>query len=91
MAGAAAAADHADFIPAYCPRVVQLKKEKGKTVQDCDVYIGNEISNLSWQPMETKWHNPYHVRLDLLLSQRLENYKVYIMNNPYLGKTLEEL
>ena len=91
MADAAAAADHADFIPAYSPRVVHLKKEKGKIVQDCDVYIGNEISNSSWQLMESKWHDPYHARWDLLPSQRLEKYKVYIMNNPYLVKSLKEL
>ena len=90
-AAAAAAADHADFIPAYSPQVVHLKKEKGKIVQDCDVYIGNEISNLSWQLMESKWHDPYHMRWDLLPSQRLKKYKVYIMNNPYLMKSLEEL
>ena len=91
MANAAAAADHADFIPAYSPQVVHLKKEKGKIVQDCDVYIGNEISNSSWQLTESKWHDPYHTRWDLLPSQRLQKYKVYIMNNPYLVKSLEEL
>ena len=71
--------------------MVHLKKEKGKIVQDCDVYIGNGISNSSWQLMESKWHNPYHMRWDLLPSQRLEKYKVYIMNNPYLVKSFEEL
>ena len=91
MADAAAAADHADLIPTYSPWVVHLKKEKGKIVQDCDVYIGNEISNLSWQLMESKWHDPYHARWDLLPSQRLEKYKVYIMNNPFLVKSLEKL
>ena len=86
-----AAADHADFIPTYSPQVVHLKKEKVKIVQDCYVYIGNEISNLSWQLMESKWHDPYHMRWDLLPSQRLEKYKVYIMNNLYLVKRLKEL
>ena len=91
MANAAAAADHANFIPTYSPHSVQLEKENGETVQDCDVYIGNEISNLSLQLTESKWHDPYHMRWDLLPSQRLEKYKVYIMNNPYLVKSLEEL
>ena len=86
-----AAADHADFIPAYSPQVVHLKKEKGKIVQDCNVYIRNEISNSSWQLTESKWHNPYHARWDLLPSQRLEKYKLYIMNNPYLVTSFEEL
>ena len=54
MANAAAAADHADFIPTYSPQVVHLKKEKGKIVQDCNVYTGNEISNSSWQLMKSK-------------------------------------
>ena len=91
MADAAADDDHADFIPAYSPQVVKLKKEKGKTVQDCDVYIGNEISNTSWQLMESKWHDPYHSRWDLLPSQRLEKYKVYIMKNLFLVKSIKEL
>ena len=75
----------------YSPRVVQLKKVKGTIVQDCDIYIGNEIRNSSWELKESKWQNPYHGRWDLLPTQRLEKYKLYVLNNPYLMKCLTEL
>ena len=53
--------------------------------------LGMKFQNSSWQLTESKWHDPYHMRWDLLPSQRLEKYKVYIMNNPYLVKRLKEL
>ena len=80
-----------EFIPAYSPRTVQLKKEKGVTIQDCDVYIGHKISNANWQFEESKWTNPYHSRWDLMPVQRLQKYRVYVLNNPNLVKSLGEL
>ena len=80
-----------EFIPAYSPHVLQLKKEKGVIVQDCDVYIGHKISNSNWQFDESKWTNPYHSRWDLMPSQRLQKYRVYVLNNPHLLKSLVDL
>ena len=44
---AMSSAQEKHFQGAYAPMVVHMKKEHGKIVQDCDVYIGNEIDNSS--------------------------------------------
>ena len=88
---AMSSAQEKQFQGAYAPTAVHMKKEHGKIVQDCDVYIGNEINNSSWQLAQSKWHDPYHSRWDLLPSQRKEKYKNYILNHPHLIKCLKEL
>ena len=80
-----------EFEPSYSPRVVRLKKEKGKIVQDCDVYIGNAIKNSSWKLAQSKWFDPCHERWDLLPTQRMEKYKMYILSHPLLIRSLREL
>ena len=55
------------------------------------MYIGNEINNSSWKLQESKWHNLYHSRWDLLPAERIEKYRIYVLNHPYLLKSLVQL
>ena len=44
------------------PRVVHLRREKGKVVQDCDIYIGRACNMGGWRLPQSKWSNPYSVK-----------------------------
>ena len=63
-------------------KVVRIRKARGHVVQDCDVYIGNEINNTHWELKRSDWANPYwgssikyeaHVRADETLMRGLED------------------
>ena len=44
------------------PLVVHLKKQGGNIIRNCDVYIGNAITNSSWDLEESKWCDPFDER-----------------------------
>ena len=73
------------------PFVVRLRKEKGKTVQDCDVYIGNAVFNSNWTLEESKWCDPFHQQWALSVSERKKKYRDYITSTPRLMQSLHEL
>lgn len=73
-------------------RVVHLKREKGKIVEDCDVYIGRQWKKGGWDLEESKWHNPYQIKRGYCdRDQCLEKYKNYVSQNETLMSELHEL
>ena len=73
------------------PYVVHLRKENGKTIQDCDVYIGNAVFNTNWTLEESKWCDPFHNEWSLSVAERKKKYRDYIMSTPRLMQCLHEL
>ena len=73
------------------PLVVRLKKEKGKTIQDCDVYIGNAVFNSNWNLEESKWCDPFHQKWSLTIAERKKKYRDHITSSPTLLQSLHEL
>ena len=73
------------------PFVVRLRKEKGKTIQDCDVYIGNAVFNTNWSLEESKWCDPFHQEWTLSVAERKKKYRDYITSTPRLMQCLHEL
>ena len=73
------------------PFVVRLRKEKGKTIQDCDVYIGNAVFNSNWSLEESKWCDPFHQEWSLSVAERKKKYRDYITSTPRLMQCLHEL
>ena len=76
-------------------RVVKLKRQNGKVVQGCDVYIGRECYMGGWKLPRSIWHNPFSVK-NYGLQNALNMYEQYLCNSPELmgqlytlqGKTL---
>jgi hypothetical protein len=62
------------------PKVVHLRRLKGKIVQDCDIYIGRACNMGGWQLAQSKWHNPYSVK-QYGRDGALNRYKTYIESN----------
>jgi ribonuclease HI len=60
---------------------VRIRREKGKIVQDCDVWVGGAWTKGGWQLMRSDWCNPYH-HTDK--EQGLQAYIQYILKNPTL-------
>ena len=73
------------------PLVVHLRKEKGKIIQDCDVYIGNAVFNSNWNFEESKWCDPFHQKWSLSTSERKKKYRDHITSSPTLLQSLHEL
>lgn len=73
------------------PRVVHLRRLKGKVVQDCDVYIGRACNMGGWRLPQSKWHNPYSVK-QFGRDGALTRYRTYIESNTnHLLDDLHEL
>lgn len=76
--------------PGKLTTVVRLKKAKGKTVQDCDIYIGRAMNMGGWKLPKSKWSNPFKVKDHSSPKVACELYREYILKSP-LMKDLEEL
>lgn len=73
------------------PKVVHLRRLNGKTIQDCDIYIGRSCNMGGWSLSESKWHNPYSVK-EYGRQEALNRYRKYIeMNTNNLLDDLHEL
>lgn len=44
------------------PRVVKIKRKDGKVVQDCDQWIGRNLSMGGWKLKESLFANPFTVK-----------------------------
>ena len=73
------------------PLVVNLKKQGGNIIQNCNVYIGNAIRNSSWDLEESKWCDPFHEQWDLSVKERRKKYGDYVTSKPELMQSLSEL
>ena len=72
-------------------KVVHLKREGGKIVQDCDVYIGRAMNRGGWNLKKSKWANPFTVKDCGSVEEAVKKYKKYILGNEELLSQLEEL
>lgn len=71
--------------------VVRLRRQGGKVVQDCDIYIGRSCTMGGWNLTESKWHNPFSVKGCGTAEEACRKYETYIRNKPSLLKCLSEL
>jgi hypothetical protein len=71
-------------------QVVRIRRKGGVVVQDCDIYIGRQMSMGGWKLSKSKWHNPYSVK-EYGLDTCLEMFEDYIRGNETLMSELEEL
>lgn len=69
-------------------QVVRIRKKKGETIQNCDVYVGSRCFHSGWQLNESKWANPFE---KLPKKESLEKYRDYILSQPNLKNSLHEL
>ena len=67
-------------------QVVRIRKVRGFLVQDCDVYIGNEIKNDNWDLKLSDWANPYWGTSE----ESLRQYEVYVRGDKRLMKRIED-
>ena len=72
-------------------RVVKLKRNGGKIVQDCDIYIGRAMYMGGWKLPKSKWCNPYKVGEDGSREEVLKKYEKYVRKNRELMTALPEL
>lgn len=70
--------------------VVRLRRESGKVIQDCDVYIGRACYRGGWSLPQSIWYNPYSVK-QYGRDKAVDLYEAYIRNNSVLLGRLEEL
>lgn len=70
------------------PTVVRIRIKGGVIVQDCDIYIGRKQYQGGWKLEDSKWANPYPVKMygrDL----SLKYYENYIRSSPLFGQLWE--
>lgn len=73
------------------PRVVRIKRTKGKVVQDCDVYIGRECNQGGWELKRSKWANPYVVGQHGNRADVIRQYREHVLTSKELLASLPEL
>lgn len=70
--------------------VVRIKRQGGRIVQDCDIYIGRACNMGGWNLSQSKWHNPYRIKDYSDINEVLRLYENYIRASPLIDQ-LEEL
>ena len=75
-------------------RVVRVRRQNGKLVQGCDVYIGRACFRGGWELPQFKWHNPYSVK-KYGIDEAINKYRTYLHTSGLIndieklrGKTL---
>ncbi|SNW63019.1 hypothetical protein ORPV_1115 [Orpheovirus IHUMI-LCC2] len=71
--------------------VVRLRRQGGKVVQDCDVYIGRRCNMGGWNLPESKWANPFKIGTDGTRDEVIQKYYNHIVSKPELISSLHEL
>jgi len=71
-------------------KVVHIKRQGGKIVQDCTLYIGRQCNMGGWALKKSKWANPFTVK-QYGLQECLKKYEQHIRESPELMASLEEL
>lgn len=72
-------------------RVVRLRRRGHVVLQDCDVYIGRRWTMGNWNLPHSKWANPFTVRQCGSAEKAVERYREWILRQPELLASLEEL
>jgi hypothetical protein len=70
--------------------VVRLRRESGKIVQDCDIYIGRACYRGGWSLPQSIWHNPFSVK-QYGRDNAVNMYEAYVRGNTELMLRLDEL
>lgn len=73
------------------PRVVRLRRAKGKIVQNCDVYIGRKVCMGGWDLPNSKWANPFTVKDCGSVERAVAKFRDYISTRVDLLAELKEL
>ena len=70
--------------------VVRVRRQGGKVVQWCDIYVGRKCTMGGWDiQKDSKWANPYTIKQ--YGSEALIKYEQYVRKAPELWDTIEEL
>jgi hypothetical protein len=73
-------------------QVVKLRRQGGKIVQDCDVYIGRAMYRGGWKLPASKWANPITMAaVGGNRQEMLRRFKSYLRGRPDLLAQLGEL
>lgn len=72
-------------------RVVRLRRQGGKIVQDCDVYVGRQCTRGGWNLPRSKWANPFFAKTPADRAKITEQYRKWIAHQPELLAALPEL
>jgi hypothetical protein len=73
------------------PRVVRLKRSRGKIIQDCDIYIGRQCTLGGWNLATSKWANPFSIASVGSAAAAVSKYRSYILKRQHLLDCLPEL
>ncbi|XP_076040731.1 uncharacterized protein LOC143025011 [Oratosquilla oratoria] len=74
--------------PARPPTVVRIRRMGGKTVQDCDVYIGRHMYQGGWRLKKSEWYNPHSVKKCGSALEACLKFAEYLFDGA--GKVLQE-
>jgi hypothetical protein len=70
--------------------VVRIRRKDGQILQDCDIYIGRRLTMGGWNLQQSKWANPFSVKL-YGREKALEMYRTYILSNDALLSEIHTL
>lgn len=74
------------------PTVVRIRREGGKIVEPCDVYIGRKVQTGGWQLAWSKWAIPHQLsKKHPTAAKVLPAYEAYVRSKPQLMADLHEL
>lgn len=73
------------------PRVVHLRRAKGREVVGCTVYIGRAIHQGGWDLPQSPWANPFVVGRAGTRADVIARYEAYVRRRPDLLRRLPEL
>ncbi len=70
--------------------VVKIKRQGGKIVQNCDVYIGRKCTLGGWNLEESKWSNPFNIK-NSTRTKCIQQYYNHILDNQNLLNDIPSL
>lgn len=62
------------------PKVVRIRRKNGEVVQDCDVYIGRQMTQGGWKLKTSKWYNPFKVTPECDREMAIKKYRKYLLD-----------
>jgi hypothetical protein len=71
--------------------VVKIQRRNGLVVQDCDVYIGRQVSRGGWNLPTSKWANPFTVAKAGSVEKAVALFEAYLSKNQELMASIGEL
>lgn len=71
--------------------VVKIQRRNGQVVQDCDVYIGRQVSRGGWNLPNSKWANPFTVVKAGSVEKAVALFESYLLKNEELMASIGEL